>query len=361
MRVLHLASGNRWTGAAAPAFAEAEALRSAGLDAHFAYVGGYKLQEKIGKLDWCHAVIEKAQNPVAFLRSARAIRDLGHFDVLHAHLTYDHVLAAWVAARTETRLARTFHARRVLRQDGFSRRLLDRTDLLLAVNETFAVDGRTIVFTPPPLNHQEFRASGATIREMYRIPNGIPLFCVIGKIAPGRGFELAIESFAAFLRTAPAAVSNASEARLMIIGHGPHEQTLRQLVRRLAIEDRVIWAGYHERHLADHYRSADLLLFTAAGSDEGHRAVLEAMACGVAPVCAPIPGLEALLRELPHRHIAASYTPEAIAAAASALLERPPDRQSVVEHSMNFGYPAAAARLLSAYGGLAPGDAEAPG
>src|SRR6185369_2565161 len=38
MKVLHLAAGNRWTGAAAPAFAEVEALRMAGADAHYAYV-----------------------------------------------------------------------------------------------------------------------------------------------------------------------------------------------------------------------------------------------------------------------------------------------------------------------------------
>ena len=44
MRVLHLAAGNRWTGAAAPAFAEVVALREAGVDAHYAFVGGYKLE-----------------------------------------------------------------------------------------------------------------------------------------------------------------------------------------------------------------------------------------------------------------------------------------------------------------------------
>src|ERR1700682_1170661 len=68
MRVLHLAAGNRWTGAAAPAFAEVEALRAAGVDAHYAYVGGYKLQDKIGHFDFAHPVIARAQNPRSFLR-----------------------------------------------------------------------------------------------------------------------------------------------------------------------------------------------------------------------------------------------------------------------------------------------------
>ena len=57
MKILHLASGNRWTGAAAPAFAEVEALRAAGVDAHFAYVGGYKLETKLAGHSFAHPII----------------------------------------------------------------------------------------------------------------------------------------------------------------------------------------------------------------------------------------------------------------------------------------------------------------
>ena len=64
MRILHLAAGNRWTGAAAPAFAEAAALREAGVDAHYAYVGGYKLEQKLARVDFAHATIAKAQTPM---------------------------------------------------------------------------------------------------------------------------------------------------------------------------------------------------------------------------------------------------------------------------------------------------------
>src|SRR5204863_3682509 len=76
MKVLHLASANRWTGAAAPAFAEAEALRAAGIDAHFAYVGGYKLEAKLAHVDFAHPVIARHQNPASFLRSVDAIERL---------------------------------------------------------------------------------------------------------------------------------------------------------------------------------------------------------------------------------------------------------------------------------------------
>ena len=76
----------------------------------------------------------------------------------------------------------------------------------------------------------------------------------------------------------------------------------------------MIWAGYHEDDLAEHYRAADILLFTARGSDEGHRAVLEAMACGIAPVTFPIEGVPALLGDLAPRLIAEASTPESAAA-----------------------------------------------
>src|SRR5437762_3719174 len=112
MKVLHLVAGNRWTGAAAPAFAEVEALREAGVDAHYAFVGGYKLEEKMRGVDFAHPIIEKAQNPAAALRTLRALQSLGNFDVVHAHLTYDHLLAAMLARRTRARLARTYHSER---------------------------------------------------------------------------------------------------------------------------------------------------------------------------------------------------------------------------------------------------------
>src|ERR1051326_5866825 len=99
LRILHLAAGNRWTGAAAPAFAEVEALRAAGADAHYAYVGGYKLETKLKDVAFAHPVIEKAQNPIAGRRTVQALAALGPFDVIHAHLTYDHVLGAMLARR----------------------------------------------------------------------------------------------------------------------------------------------------------------------------------------------------------------------------------------------------------------------
>lgn len=343
MRILHLAAGNRWTGAAAPAFAEVEALRAAGVDAHYAYVGGYKLEQKIGHLDFAHPLIEKSQNPAAFSRTVRALARLGDFDFVHAHLTYDHWLARFVARRTGAKIARTFHSARVLRNDPFTRSLIRSTSTLFVINDTFKVRGRDVTFTPPPLDHRQFTPDGNNARALYGIDRDTPLVTVIGKLSRDRGFETALRAFASIRASVP-------RATMMIIGHGEHRPALESLARDLAIANDVVWAGYHEDDLADHYRASDILLFTARGSDEGHRAILEAMACGVPPVAAPIDGVHALLRGLENDCVARDETAEGIAQASVMLLSRAREiRSEIANHSIQFGYTPAARRLLDAY------------
>jgi glycosyltransferase involved in cell wall biosynthesis len=348
MKVLHLAAGNRWTGAAAPAFAETEALRDAGVDAHNAYVGGYKLQQKLAHYDFAHPIIAKAQNPFSFARTVNSIArliDHHRFEIVHAHLTYDHWLACVAARGTGTKIVRTFHARRVLRGDPLTRWLINRTSRLCVVNDSFAdvplIRGRDPVFTPPPLDQRQFLPSGPDVREKYGIAPDDLLLVAIGKLSKSRGFEDVLRTYALVKR-------EIANAQLMIIGHGEHRPALEALARELSID--VIWAGYHEDDLAEHYRAADILLFTARGSDEGHRAVLEAMACGIAPVTFPIEGIHALLGDLATRLIAEASSAESAAAkvitAANDLADL---RRRAYEQSQNFGYAQAAVRLIEVY------------
>jgi len=352
MRVLHLAAGNRWTGAAAPAFAEAAALRQAGVDAHYAYVGGYKLEQKLARIDFAHPTIAKAQNPVAFIRTAAALEQLiDHhgFDVIHAHLTYDHVLARFIAGREKVKIVRTFHSRRVIRGDPFTVALIRRTDGLCVINNTLAevppIRGRFALFTPPPLDTQQFTPEGPDLRAAYHLDDGALLLVAIGKLDPARGFEDVLRTYALVRKSI-------AGARLMIIGHGPHRPTLEALARDLGVEP--IWAGYHEEDLAAHYRAADVLLFTARGSDEGHRAVIEAMGCGVVPATYRIDGMPAILGALGATSLAPSSTPESLAATvidiASADLAA--SRREAFARSAEFSYARAAERLMKLYESL---------
>ena len=353
MRVLHLAAGNRWTGAAAPAFAEVEALRAAGVDAHYAYVGGYKLEQKLARIDFAHPTIAKAQNPVSFVRTAAALEHLiDHhgFDVVHAHLTYDHVLARFIAGREKLRVVRTFHSRRVIRGDVLTRALIRRTDGLCVINNALAeapvIRGRFALYTPPPLDTRQFTPEGPDLRAAHGVAPEALLLVAIGKLDPVRGFEDVLRTYALVRKSI-------ADARLMIIGHGPHRTALEELARALGVEP--IWAGYHEDDLAEHYRAADVLLFTARGSDEGHRAVIEAMGCGIVPAAYRIDGLPAILGELGATSLASSPAPEALAERVIDIAQGDlaASRRAAFARSAEFSYARAAERLIGLYSSLA--------
>ncbi|HYM21956.1 MAG TPA: glycosyltransferase family 4 protein, partial [Vicinamibacterales bacterium] len=338
LNVLHLAAGNRWTGAAALAFAEVEALRAAGVEAHFGYVGGYLLEEKIGNIAFAHPVIEKPQNPASFRRTTSAVRkliDALKIDVVHAHTTYDYWLAHFAAGRAH--VSRTFHARRILRSDPITRYGVARTAGLFVVNKAFLdaplLRRRRPVFTPPPLDERQFHSKGPHVRAAYGVAAADVLVIVIGKLSADRGFEAAIETLAE-LKARRAGV------RLMIVGRGEHRPILEEQARGLGVADAVIWAGYHEEDLAEHYRAADVLLFTAKGSDEGHRAVIEAMACGTPAVTYPIEGVDALLGDLAPRLIAPEASPASLAATVDAILaeDRGVLRDLTAARTAVFGY-----------------------
>ena len=349
MKILHLASANRWTGAAAVAFAEVESLRRVGVEAHYAYVGGYKLEEKLGRVDYAHPILEREQNPRAFARTLGRLREVirrHEIDVLHSHLSYDHVLAM-ALRRRDVKVVRTFHSRRTLRRDPFNRMLQRMTDRLAVVNASFVGSGsadQRWLFTPPPLDTEQFSPSEKTVRRLYGLSENDYVVGMIGKVSPNRGFEEAIRTFDVVASTTP-------EAKMLIIGHGPHRPFLEEMIASRELQNRVIWAGYHEEDLAEHFRAMDVMLFTVPGSDEGHRAVSEAMGCGVPVVSFPIAGVEAVLGALADRTLATEATPEAAAEqvrqlrlGASAVL-----RDAARQQAMRFSFAESGQRLKSLY------------
>ncbi|MBI2214743.1 MAG: glycosyltransferase family 4 protein [Acidobacteria bacterium] len=356
MRVLHLASADRWTGAAAPAYFEVAALRAAGIDAIYGFVRGYTLQQRIASIDWAFPLIARRQDPLTFLRTGRAIRRLlreRNIDVVHAHLTHDHSIALWASRGLPTRVVRTYHSTRAIRDDLVSRQTRSRTAAICVINESFlgnpVIASRHPVFTPPPIDHTFFRPGDESVRAERGIERNATVIGFIGKMVPGRGFEQAIETFALLASDDPG-------ARLLVVAKwSPHRELLDPLASSLGIADRIIWAGYQDDDdLVAHFRAMSLMLFTAPGSDEGHRAIPEAMACGVPVATFPLPGTGAITGPLSDRLVSASATPDSLAATARTLLSG--DRASLtafcVERTRAFAFEPTAARLLDLYASL---------
>ena len=91
----------------------------------------------------------------------------------------------------------------------------------------------------------------AAIRERHAL-GAAPVICCVSRLVARKGQDLLI-------RAMPAITDAVPEARLLIVGHGPYERTLRRLARETGMTDRVIFAGrvsYEE--LPQYFRTGDV-------------------------------------------------------------------------------------------------------
>jgi glycosyltransferase involved in cell wall biosynthesis len=124
----------------------------------------------------------------------------------------------------------------------------------------------------PPAEHLEEEAR-LRARQRWDIPPDSPMLLYVGRLAREKNIELTLDSFA---RVAP----QFPEARLLVIGSGPHEDACRAYAESLPCGDRVIFAGMVPRHELDPvYAAADLFVFGSSTETQG-LVIAEARAAG---------------------------------------------------------------------------------
>src|SRR5258706_278738 len=135
MKVLHLVSRYRWTGCAEPAVNLYRHLSRAGADARLCCIPGGSLESRARELGAAlapAAPLGRDYTPWGILRAARSLaRYAGSegIEILHAHTSHDH----WLAALSGTlfppgrpTLVRTHHETRKIRTGRVWRRIFNR-------------------------------------------------------------------------------------------------------------------------------------------------------------------------------------------------------------------------------------------
>ncbi|MFN2386184.1 MAG: glycosyltransferase family 4 protein [Thermoanaerobaculia bacterium] len=293
MRILQLVTGEKWTGTAAVVFDQTAALVDAGIEAQFGFIGGSPLARRLASLGWARPILRRPRGPVRFVRDVAALRAIlarEKFDLVHAHGTHDHFLAALGVGPTGARLVRTLHHVRHVRRGFPWRALTRRTHAFAFANRAIAAKfcgrGPTLA---PVVDPDRFTPEGKPSELTARLGASRVSFLIgtVGKLAAGRGHEEAIRALAAL----PAG------AGILHVGKGDEEKKLESLAASLSLADRNFWAGYQEEELPALFRSMHVFLFTASGSEQGQRAILEAMASGLPIVALDVPGVRDLVTE----------------------------------------------------------------
>ncbi len=335
MRILHIVAGEKWTGIAAVVYDWTRSLAEAGMEAQFAFVGESPLARRIAGPGWVRPLLSRPHGVRGTLRDLPALRATlrrERFDVVHAHSSHDHALAV-AAAGGPTRVVRTLHHVRHARPDVFMRAVFRRTDAFAfanrAIAEAAAVPGPV---HSPVVDSTLYSPGPKPARETALLPTGALVVGTVGKLARGRGHEEAIA----------AAAPLAEAAVLLHVGKGERLPALRALAERLGTADRNVWVGYQDETLPEFYRAMDVFLFTASGSQQGQRAILEAMATGLPVVALSVPGVSDLLTDGVEGFIAAD-----VPSATDAL------RRLAVEPALRARLGDAARRRAASFSGAA--------
>lgn len=290
MRILHLVAGEKWTGAASVAFDQTAALVAAGVEAQFGFPRDSPLAGRLLPLGWARPLLSPARDRLRFFRDVRKLRrTIGRelFDVVHCHSSHDHYVAAAARRNGVPLVVRTIHNLEHARGDLLSRRLFRRTDAFAfanrAIAERFGAEGP---IQTPVVDAARFSPGEKPIGRLrpLGIPEGALVVGTVGKLAAGRGHREAIEAAAAI----PSLV-------LLHVGKGELQPELEARAAALGAARRNVWAGYAEDDLPELYRAMDVFLFPASGSEQGQRALLEAMASGVPVVAVDVPGVRDLV------------------------------------------------------------------
>jgi glycosyltransferase involved in cell wall biosynthesis len=255
-------------------------------------------------------------------------------DLVHMHMSHDHVLAtlAFLGAARPTRV-RTFHSARSLvprfgqhwlnrQAHGFIVRATQHRDLL---RKRFGVNASHVKVIAGGIDSERFRPPTQQERAAARRAYGFSEDAlVVGHVAlvARRGQE---ELLAALERLPQ------SNLHVLFVGRGEAETDLKACVATAHLGDRVHFAGYvPAQELGRVYAAMDAAFVPQVGNDASARAAMEAMACQLPVVAVRTDALSDLVTpELGYP--IDSRAPDEIASALAALAGDPERRRRLAE------------------------------
>jgi len=248
---------------------------------------------------------------------------------LHAHFSHGPTTVAYFASRLSgLKYSFSAHAKDIYLQEPefFSRK----------------IRGARFVVTCTEFNRQYMRSIAGETDKIFRVYHGvdverfhprhrlavthpIPRILSVGRFVPKKGFQNLIRALAKVKALGHA-------FRCDIIGGGPLEEVLQELVVSLGLQDNVTLHGkMSQEELFPYFQRADLFALACEIQDDGDRdgipnVLVEAMAMGIPCVSTSISGIPELIDNGKNGLLVSQKDSDAFARALASLLESPADR-----------------------------------
>ena len=196
---------------------------------------------------------------------------------------------------------------------------LEVADRVISTTESYATTSRTLWDTdvtviPNAVDIKRFNLEnkGEVIRDKYSIGND-PLALFVGRLVPHKGIGILIRSLAYTRR-----------GKLLIVGDRPYKKWLIDLVKKLDLNERVIFVGPVDDYwLPSYYSATDVVILPSTSRLEAFGIVgLEGMASGKPLILSDIPGVRDVISEK-EGYIVEPLDPNAIAEALEKIWGAP--------------------------------------
>lgn len=175
----------------------------------------------------------------------------------------------------------------------------------------------------------------------------------VGRFAEKKGFSYLIRSI-------PLVKKHHPEAKLVLIGFGPMENDLKQLVNDLNLGDSIIMPGsFSGKELAAYFATADIFIgpsiIDSSGDTEGQGIVfLEAMASGTAVIASDVGGVRDIVRDGVNGLLIPQKDPQAIAEKILLLSNNASLKNALIRNGRqwavkNYGWESIAQSFLQTF------------
>ena len=256
---------------------------------------------------------------------ARAVKEFGKPDVLHAHFTDYGYLAAKLKETEQVPLVLTEHSS-LVNQDKLpsdieqaAKLAFARADKLIAVSPALAEkmrehSHRSVLWIPDMVDTELFSYTDEheqmrSLWEETELEGGEFSFLSCGNLRKVKRMDVLIQAFARAFRDCP-------KVHLTICGQGEEEGNLRKLIYDLKMENRIELAGIRPREeIAQRLQQADCFVLASVSETFGV-SYLEALSCGVPVIATRCGGPECFVNE----HNGLMVEPDDVEGLASAML-----------------------------------------
>ncbi len=172
----------------------------------------------------------------------------------------------------------------------------------------------------------------------------VEILLYVGRLTNEKNLDFLLQAFVKIVAARP-------QARLLLVGQGPHERDLQRLAWELGIGEQVIFTGSIPHDEIPHYTAAaDLFVFASMADTQG-LVLIEAMAAGTPVVAVQAPGATDMLAEGGGVLVPANQ--DAFANAALALLTDKSRRRAMGEQAaravQRYTISATATRMSAVY------------